>query len=344
MSTLSPRVLRRLLLLMAMVAAILLSACGDSDDEAATAASGTSAEATSAFRVTIAQKPGTVTLKSEPKRIVALDYPSADAALALGVTPVGMYDVTYVKGGIQDWTKAKLGSAKPKLLNTDKGFPFEEIAALRPDVILATNTFPLVADAYDKLSRIAPVVTHVDAPGVDPWQVGLQQIGKALGREDQAKQLIAAAEAKVAQAKTDHPEFAKASLAFFNIVAGDGLFAINDDNDVSIKFLKQLGFSGVAPAIVKAGKSAGPKGGGRVQISPERYDILNAGVIIGTSPDPATLAKLWKDPIFTKVPAVANGHAIALGIGPATAMAFPSVLSVPYTVDTLVPKLADALG
>jgi iron complex transport system substrate-binding protein len=279
-----------------------------------------------------------VTVKAPPKRVVALDFPSADAALALGATLVGMYEVSYVKGGIQEWTKAELGAQKPELLNTDMGFPLEKIAALRPDLILGTNTYPLVEDAYDKLSAIAPTITHVDAPGVDSWQTGTLQVGKALGKEDEAKQLIADAEAKVAAAKADHPEFAGKSLAFFNYVAGDGLYAVSADSDFSIKFLTELGFSGVAPAIAKL------KGtDGRALVSPERYRLLDAGIVIGTSPDPKALEQLHGDPLFKRVPAVGDGHWVGLGIGPATAMAFPSVLSVPYAVDALVPKLSAAL-
>jgi iron complex transport system substrate-binding protein len=325
---------RRLLLPLLAAVAVLVSACG-SDDEAGAPSTGASS---GAFPVTLTQKTGEVTVKAPPERVVALDFPSADAALALGANVVGMYEVSYVKGGIQEWTKAKLGGQTPELLNTDKGFPLEKIAALRPDLILGTNTYPLVEDAYDKLSAIAPTITHVDAPGVDSWQTGTLQVGKALGKEDEAKRLIADAEAKVAAAKADHPEFAGKSLAFFNYVAGDGLYAVSADTDFSIKFLTELGFSGVAPEIAKLKSSDG-----RALVSPERYRLLDAGIVIGTSPDPQALEQLHGDPLFQRVPAVSDGHWVGLGIGPATAMAFPSVLSVPYAVDALVPELSAAL-
>jgi iron complex transport system substrate-binding protein len=330
---------RRLLLSLLALLALALSACGGDDDESATAASATTTKADAAFPVTIDQKVGAVTIDAEPKRVVALDFPSADAALALGVKPVGMYEVTYVKGGIQEWTKAKLGSATPELLNTDAGFPMEKIAALHPDVILATNTYPLVADSYKKLSAIAPVVTHVVAPGKDTWQQGLRQVGKALGRTRQAEALITQTEARVAQAKTDHPELAGKTLAFFNYIAGDGLYAVSSDSDFSIKFFKELGFAGIAPAIGQLKDLDG-----RAQVSEERYDVLDADAVVGTSPDPKALDELWGKKLFQEIPAVAQGHAIKIGIGPATAMAFPSVLSVPWAVDQLVPQLSKALS
>src|SRR5688572_26918475 len=99
---------------------LTLTACGSDDDGAATATSSpTTAAAASAFPVTIEQRLGPVTIEEEPARVVALDYPSADAAIALGVVPVGMYEVSYVDGGVQAWTKAALGGEQPELLNTD---------------------------------------------------------------------------------------------------------------------------------------------------------------------------------------------------------------------------------
>ncbi|MGH3566478.1 MAG: ABC transporter substrate-binding protein [Pseudonocardia sp.] len=155
-----------------------------------------------------------MTIEAEPTRVVALDFPSADAALALGVVPVGMAEVTYVEGGVLDWTKAALGDHEPEIFNVDDGFPFETIARLDPDVILAVNTYPYIADHWDQLNAIAPVVGHVEEPFVDPWQEGVSQIGKALGRSAEAQQLISDVESSIAEARTAHPEFAGETVSF----------------------------------------------------------------------------------------------------------------------------------
>jgi iron complex transport system substrate-binding protein len=176
--------MRRLPILLALAAtALLLAACGDEVEPAAD----TGKPASSGFPVTITHKLGSVTIEREPKRVVALDFPSADAVIALGVTPVAMYEVGYVDGGIQAWTKAALGAERPQLLDTADGIPLEKIAALHPDLIVATNTYPLIADVYDKLSAIAPVVGHVQGPGVDTWQEDTLLIAKALGREQRGE-------------------------------------------------------------------------------------------------------------------------------------------------------------
>lgn len=297
---------RRLAVAVLLGVALLLGGCGADDG---TPASGAEQDGgTSAFPVTIAQKLGDVTIEAEPKRVVALDFPSADNAIALGVVPVGMAEVSYVEDGVMAWTKAALGDHKPEIFNVDDGFPFETIAKLDPDVILGTYAYPYLADYdnWDKLNAIAPVVGHVEAPGVDTWQQGVSQVGKALGRSAQAQQLVTDVESSIAEARTDHPEFAGKTVSFFNYLGSDGLYVISSDKDFSIKFLKQLGFRGVPDTV--ANMPSGPQEG-RVLVSPERYADLEADLIMGTSSlGPAQLDKLAEHPIFARLPAISRGR------------------------------------
>ncbi len=322
--------------------ALLLGGCGSDDGSPASEAKqdGTAA----AFPVTVAQKLGAVTIDAEPKRVVALDFSSADDAIALGVVPVGMAEVTFVKGGVMAWTKAALGDHKPAIFNVDNGFPFETIAKLNPDVILATHAYPFIADGgnWEKLNAIAPVVGHVKAPGLDTWQQALSQIGKALGRSAEARQLTTDVESSIAEARTDHPEFAGKTVSFFNYLGSDGLYVISSDKDFSIKFLKQLGFDGVTDTV---GKMSGGPQEGRVLVSPERYADLEADLLMGTSSlGPAQLDKLARHPTFAKLPAIDRGAYIPFNVGHSTSMVQPSALSLPFAVDRLVPQMAQALA
>jgi len=321
--------------------ALLLGGCGSDDDPASSDAK--QADKAAEFPVTIAQQVGDVTIKAEPKRVVALDFPSADNAIALGVVPVGMAEVTYVEGGVMAWTKAALGDRKPEIFNVDSGFPFETIAKLDPDVILAIHTYPLISENWDKLNAIAPVVGHLGkGPGVDPWQQGVLQVSKALGRSAQAQQLITDVESSIAEARTDHPQFAGKTVSFFNYLGADGLYVISSDRDFSMKFLKQLGFRGVTDTVAKMGD--GPQES-RVLVSPERYADLEADLIMGTSSlGPAQLAALARKPIFAELPAIARGAYVPFHVGQSTSMVQPSALSLPFAVDKLVPRMARALG
>ncbi|MGH3787929.1 MAG: iron-siderophore ABC transporter substrate-binding protein [Pseudonocardiaceae bacterium] len=325
-----------------VVAVVVLAACGGgSSDESATP-DVTQDGQTSAFPVTIAQKLGDVTIEAESKRVVALDFPSADNAIALGVVPVGMAEVTYVEGGVMAWTNAALGDQGTEIFNVDDGFPFETIAKLDPDVILATNTYPLIADNWDQLNAIAPVVGHVEAPGSDTWQQLVSKIGKALGHSAEAQQLISDVESSIAEARAAHPEFAGKTVSGLNYLGGDGLYAISSDEDFSVKFLTQLGFAGVTDTVANM---AGGSGERRVLVSPERYADLEADLIIGTSSlGPEVLEELAEHPTFSQLPAIDRGAYIPFHVGQSTSMVQPSALSLPFALDVLVPQFAQALA
>lgn len=322
-------------------ATLLLGGCGA---DAGTPAAGTgSAAGPSAFPVTITQALGEVTIETEPVRVVALDFPSADNAIALGVVPVGMAEVTYVEGGILPWTEAALGADRPEIFDVDGGFPFETIARLDPDVILATTTFPAIGEAgnWDRLNAIAPVVGHVGDPFRDPWQQSVSQIGAALGRSAQAGQLVADVEASIAQVRSVHPEFAGRTVSFFRYLGDDGLYVISSDDDFSIKFLKQLGFGGVTDTV--AGLAA--EGERRVLVSPERYADLEADLVVGTGlVGTAGLDGLATHPVFSTLPAIGRGAYVTFPVERSTSMVQPSALGLPFAVEQLVPQLSDGLG
>ncbi len=321
----------------ALLTALALSACG-SDDEAADDAP-ESAASSDAFPVALNSKHGSVRISAEPKRIVTLDFPSTDAVLALGHKPVAMAKVSYVPGGIQTWTKSALGGATPEMFAADTDIPLEKIAALRPDLIVGTNAYNL-DPVHSKLSKIAPVVSYRKGPGVDSWQVSTVLVGRALGREDQARKLVADTEARVAKAAADHPAFKGRTLTLFNYAEGQA-YAISSTEDVSIRFLTTLGFE-LPPAIVRA--EATDKnddfGEARLPVSDERLELLDADVVIGTSSDSASSLKaLVRRPIFQRLSAVERDAYATLDIGPATSIAFPSTLSINDALENLVPLL-----
>jgi iron complex transport system substrate-binding protein len=101
---------RRLAAFLQALSALTLAACGDSATGQQRAPDPGKA---AGFPVTIDQKLGPVTIEHKPTRVVALDFPSADAAIALAVVPVGMYEVSYVDGGVQQWTKQALVGEQP---------------------------------------------------------------------------------------------------------------------------------------------------------------------------------------------------------------------------------------
>lgn len=158
------------------------------------------------------------------------------------------------------------------------------------------------------------------------------RIGHALGREERARELVAEVEAQVAAAREAHPAFEGRTISFFNFFQGSP-YVINSEADFSIRFLSELGFE-LPPAV------AALKGeDGRAEISPERLETIEADVIMGTSPTPDALEEFARGDLFRRL----DGAWISVGLAPATSMAFPSLLSIPYALDELVPRLAEAV-
>jgi iron complex transport system substrate-binding protein len=171
------------------LSAVVLSACGDDKKNEGSAAvpsgtpaapgSGSAAQRgspaphPSSFPVTLQHKFGSTTIPKEPGRVSTVGYSEQDPVLALGFKPVAVREwfgeqpfATF------PWAREALGDAKPEVLKMPFGqLDFEAIAALRPDLIVATHS-GIKQEEYERLSRIAPVVAQPN-PYPDfavPWQ------------------------------------------------------------------------------------------------------------------------------------------------------------------------------
>ncbi len=330
-----PRPLSRRLFLAgaaAGAATLGLTACGRGADSPAAVPSGAAG-----FPVTVTGKEGTATISAPPERVVALGFQrDAETALALGVTPIAMTASIIFPSGITPWVEAVLTNRKPELLNTGEGLPFEKIAGLRPDVILATDSYEL-ADAYDRLAQIAPTVSYTGGPDSDTWQQRVELISTVLGRDEQAKQVLAGTQNKINQAATDNPAFAGKTFSF-SYVAGGVLEALVGD-DASVTFLEQLGLT-ISPKVAALSESEP----GRAPISPENLGVLDAEAMIVTAQTDEDRKFFESNPLFSQLNAVKNGNYIPIPFPVAAAMGFPSPLSIPYALDEMVPALAKVLA
>ncbi len=300
-----------------LTTALLTNACGADDGTMPTPAGD------GAFPVTIEHRYGTAVIPEEPERVVAAGFTDADFALALGVVPVGVRDfIGPFPEEDRPWAQEALDGAQPPKVGAEE-LNFEQVAALEPDLILAYSY--LGEDEYARLSQIAPTV--VEPEDGSPWQEQTVITGRVLGREAQAEQLVAATEARFAEALDEHPEFAGATVA---VQFGDpsaSLYLL-ESTDPRWEFFASLGFS--PPGEVG-------------EVSRERVDLLNQDVLVFIG---ATDEQLDADPLLANLPAVREGRAVRFGgfdTEFAGALGFGSPLSLPYAIDIAVPKLAAAL-
>ena len=196
---------RAVALALAAALAVTAAACGSGDDDGGAEGTATpDAGGGGGFPVEVEHKFGTTTIDEAPERVVTVGLTDQDAVLALGVTPVGTNAwFEGVEGAIMPWAEDALaanGGETPTVIGNVEGYNFEQIAALRPDLIL--GVYAGMSDSeYETLSEIAPTVAQPDDYpdwGV-PWQDQTRIIGTALGKPDEADALVDDVEAWLAE-------------------------------------------------------------------------------------------------------------------------------------------------
>jgi iron complex transport system substrate-binding protein len=324
------------LLVLALIASAALAACGD-DSTKSPANPSAGAASSHAFPVTIKHALGSTTIESQPRRVVTIGWSDQDPALALGVKPVGTTEwFDEQPGAIFPWAKEAAGDVKPDIVATAGTIDFEKVAALRPDVILALYE-GLDRSEYAKLSKIAPTVAQSPdyAEFGDTWQDMTLTAGRALGREQRAKDLVRDLEARFAQIRADHPEWAK-QIALVMATAEGGKYQVFSSQDPKMRFFASLGFK-TKPAWIS----------GRVKdnlatVSAEQVRLLDVDRLVWTS-DPATLKQLKADRLYNRLDVVKDGRVSYLDYTkppfPGAAVTFGTVLSIPYALDMVVPEL-----
>ena len=176
-------------LLFALAFMLVLAACGTKSDDKA------SEKKENDKKVSIKHAMGTTEIKGTPKRVVTLYQGATDVAVSLGVEPVG---------AVESWTQQpKYNYIKDKLKDTkivgqEPAPNLEEISKLKPDLIVASKVRN--EKVYDQLSKIAPTISQ---DTVYKFKDTTEMMGKALGKEDKAKELLANYDKKVDQFKKD---------------------------------------------------------------------------------------------------------------------------------------------
>ena len=295
-----------------------------------------------AFPVTIAHGLGETIIPAEPQRIVTIGWITQDVVLALGEVPVGipLQEWGGDENGILPWVAdaiAELGGELPTRLNPQQ-LSYEQILSLRPDLILAPYS-DLDAEKYRRLSAIAPTVAWADGPWSGTWQDVTLTVGQALGKAVEAEALVAGVEDKLAAVAQAHPEFSGRSFTFGYADPGSNGLGIYVASDPRVQMLQELGL------VLSPGAAALPSDGAfYVPVSFENLGSVDADVLITWHGDQSELDALNANPLFARFAPVASGrHLAVVDRSFAIALSAPSVLSIPWSVDRLVPLLSALL-
>jgi iron complex transport system substrate-binding protein len=287
--------------------------------------------------VTIEHAHGSTTISAPPQRVVTVGWSDQDAVLALGVQPVGTTEwFNEQPGAIFPWATPAATGPAPEIVSNAGEIDFEKVASLRPDLILAVYE-GLDRSEYDTLAKIAPTVAHSAQydPFGAPWQDMTVTIGRALGRAQQAEDLVAAVEQRFATVRAAHPHWADLTLLVMATAEG-GTYQVFSPQDPKSRFFADLGFRTQPPWLA-----------GRVQdnvatVSAEEFTLLDVDRLAWTS-DPDLVQTLRADPIYNRLGVVRSGRVGYFDYTtppfPGAAISFNTVLSIPYALDQVVPEL-----
>jgi iron complex transport system substrate-binding protein len=295
---------RRGFLALTLGAAALAAACGPKPGEVAGDGS-----------VTVKHVFGETKIPSPPKRVVSAGLTEQDDLLAVGVVPVAVTDWF---GGepfaVWPWAQPKLGGAQPLVLNLADGIQVDQIATLKPDLIVATNA-GLDRDTYDKLTAICPTVAQSGQDAFfEPWKDQATTIGQAVFKHDDMQALITAVDEKFTAAGKNNPQFSgkKALLLEGRLHAGAP---------------RRLGPDWRSDFLTRMELAIAD-------------DVDSADVLIWTTESEEEQAAILADPAIARLNPERN---VFTGKELAGAIAFASPLSYPLVADQLPAMIARAL-
>ncbi|WP_062214821.1 iron-siderophore ABC transporter substrate-binding protein [Streptomyces sp. NBRC 109706] len=336
----------------ATAAALVLSGCSssdDSDDADDDASSDSSSETgggggAEAFPVTIESALGEAEITEQPQRVVTLGQGSAETAIALGNTPVGIesYEWGSDETGYLPWIHEAVterGDELPTQFAGGEDIDFDTILELEPDVILAAWS-GISQDQFDILNDIAPTVAYPDLPWSTNWDEQIELIATALGQPDQAEVLIGDIRDQLAAAAETRPEYEGVTFSYI-YTAEPGSLGVFLPEEQRVEMVTSLGLT-IDPVVNEFEELEGTDS---ALIGLENADKLNDSDLVFTFyTDEETRRETEAQPLYAAIPAVARGGVVASDDTPfVTASSIINPLTVPWSIDRYLPLIDEAL-
>lgn len=191
---------------------------------------------------------GEAELSEVPRRIIALDWATAEYVMALGVTPVGVAQLD----GMRHWVSLpivipdSIADIGPRVAPD-----LQAIAELSPDLIIGTRT--LTEPFYELLRQIAPTVAYdvfpaqPDKPEYNALELSFRHLSAILDRES----LAAAIQRRLDDTYADLRDYirsagvvpGKVMLAFGYSRQQRSLLRLSNDGSLSVGVIERLGLS-----------------------------------------------------------------------------------------------------
>jgi iron complex transport system substrate-binding protein len=276
--------------------------------------------------VTIAHKLGETEVPANPSRVVTVGWTDQDFVLPFGVVPISTRAL-FEEYNDYPWVKAATDGKGVTTWGADE-IDFEAIAAQNPDLIFAIYE-SVDQQTYDRLSQIAPtVIQSGDYPDEEtPWDVQLITTGRALGKEDEAKKIVATVQARIDNARKANPEFDGKTLVV-DFGPGSGRHHLLPENDPRRSLFTALGF-----------ETQGVDG----DVSDEKLNELDRDVLFVNG---ATREQMLASPAFATLGVVRDDRTLytTFESNLSGALTYGGPDALLYALDVLTPQLANALN
>lgn len=242
---------------------------------------------------------GPLTISGTAQRVVALGDSALDAALSLGIQPVG---TLASRGGDDVPGYLKTTAGKITLVGSVREPNLEAILRLQPDLVLASSD--LSRDLYAKLSLMAPTVVPAGNSFQD-WRETYMTYAQALGKQEEGQQRLGEIDKRSAELRQRLPQGQAVSVVRWNpqgpVIMSSQLFVG--------QLLSDLGLRANELAAAQAQKPHSDV------LSLENLSRINADWIFLATLNPdgrKALEDARKQPAFTRLPAVADGHVVTV--------------------------------
>jgi len=282
--------------------------------------------------ITIEHQYGSTTIATDPQVVVTMAGAWTDALVAMDIPITAEYVMEGYAGENNrfEWTPEH--ESEIVAFTGTESVTVPQLAAFEPDLILAGYIGS--EDEYKRLSQVAPTIPVMATDSImDSWQDVTLTAGKIFDRMGRAQALVDDAEAQVAAFKSEYPVAQGKTFSFGQLSPDSQIGLIADENDPTSLLLASMGFV-LDPKIkdVAAGQS-------RVLVSPERTDLLDSDLLIlwplAGGPEAFDALPGWSDRT-----AVQSGATVFVDNNNSSALANPTILSVPYALDLIGPAAA----
>lgn len=242
-----------------------------------------------------------VTIPVNPEYVIASYL--EDNLVALGVTPVAQWSI-HDGAGVQDYLQSYLKDVP--VIPHD--LPFEVVTSFAPDLLIMNAADAVEGSKYEQYTKIAPTYV-VDVENNGDWRDRLENVGRGVGKMDEAKQVLEAYEKKAEESKKMIQDAIGTESAAAIWLVNNNFFIVAENVSSGAVLYGDLGLT--TPNVVKEISSTAT--GNWSAISLERLAELDADHIFLVNSDKGNGAEMLKDPVWKNIPAVKDGHIYEFG-------------------------------